>query len=267
MNYPLVSLIMTTYNSQENFRASIESALSQDYPNIEIIVIDGGSTDDTLNLIKEYSEKISKGAAKCSFKWVSEPDNGIYDAMNKGICMANGEIIAVFNDLFSCTNAISTFAKMIYSNGCDAVHSDLAYISGNRWVRYWHMPKGNLYTGWMPAHPTLYIRREVYDKYGLYETRYSSSSDYEFMIRILKDKSLNIGYIPKVMIKMFYGGTSSNGIKGYSKNIKEAYLALHDNDMYFPCIIIFCRILRTIWQYKTAAKAQKEIEGVDGNNF
>ncbi|SEP95607.1 glycosyltransferase family 2 protein [Butyrivibrio sp. TB] len=258
-----VSLIMTTYNCHDQFLISIESALAQDYPDIELVIVDGGSTDGTVDLIREYADKISKDREKYgnfTCKWISEPDKGIYDGMNKGIGMSSGDIIAVFNDEFTCRDAVSNYVHILEDGNYDAVHSDLVYADGDVWKRYWHMPNGNLRLGWMPAHPTLYIRREVYDRYGLYKTEYRSSSDYEFMIRILADGRLKLGYIPKVLIKMFYGGTSSAGLKGYARNTREAYLSLVNNKVAFPITIIVLRIIRTLHQYRVADKMQKELE-------
>ncbi len=263
MSVKKVSLIMTTYNSHDNFKKSIDSALSQDYPNIELVIVDGGSTDGTVDLIKEYVSVIENEKSvynNFSVIWISEKDDGIYDGMNKGIRMSSGNVIAVFNDAFTCRDAISQFMHIIDVGNFDAVHSDLVYADGDKLKRYWHMPNGNIRLGWMPAHPTLYIKREIYEKYGLYNTMYRSSSDYEFMIRILRDGTLKLGYIPKVLIKMFYGGTSSAGIGGYVWNAKEAYQALINNKIMFPRTIILCRIFRTVWQYIMASSIQQKIK-------
>lgn len=263
MKTKTVSLIMTTYNCHDNFKKTIESALAQDYEAIELIIVDGASTDGTVDIIREYAKRIETDRLSYpnfTIKWISEKDNGIYDGMNKGIKMSSGDIIAVFNDQFTTDHAVTTYVDMLEMGDYDAVHSDLVYIDGDKWKRYWHMPGGNIHSGWMPAHPTLYIRRSVYDQYGLYKTQYRSSSDYEFMIRILKDGTLKLGYVPSILIKMFYGGTSSAGIKGYFNNTVEAYQALSDNKVRFPLIIIIMRILRTLGQYFLAPRMQRKIE-------
>lgn len=255
-----MSLIMTTYNSHDNFTKSIESALAQDYPSIELVIVDGGSTDGTVDIIKRYATLVENSVntyKNFTIVWISEKDEGIYDGMNKGIRMASGDVIAVFNDEFTCTDAVSKYIRTLNEGDYDAVHSDLIYAVGDTMKRYWHMPNGSIYLGWMPAHPTLYIRREIYDRYGLYKTKYRSSSDYEFMIRILRDGTLKLGYIPEVLIKMFYGGTSSAGIKGYGRNTKEAYQALVSNEVAFPVFVIICRIIRTLWQYFFASWIQR----------
>ena len=248
-----VSLIMTTFNCIDHFRMSIESALAQDYPNVELVIVDGGSTDGTMELIRQYADTYADNAAR-SIKWISERDNGIYDGMNKGIMMSTGDIIAVFNDLYTCENAITKMVDAIDENDYDGAHADLVYMDGNICKRYWHMGQGNLHFGWMPAHPTLYLKREVYLKYGMYNLKYHSSSDYEFMIRILKGKKrVRLNYIPEVLVSMYYGGTS-NGLKGYPRNILEAYLALAHNHVMFPMMAILCRTFRTFVQYRKAVK-------------
>ena len=243
-----VSLIMTTYNCREHFEKSIRSALLQDYPNLEIVIVDGGSTDGTVEIIQYHAENNADKTKK--IVWKSEPDKGIYDGMNKGILMSTGEVIAVFNDLFTCNDAISKMMRVLQEGNCQGVHADLAYMDGDVCKRLWHMGQGNIHTGWMPAHPTLYLRREIYESYGLYDLKYQSSSDYEFMVRILKNGKVRLAYLPEVMIHMFYGGTSNNGIKGYPRNIWEAYKILLHHHILFPMTAILLRVIRTMKQYR-----------------
>ena len=288
-----VSLIMTTYNSRETFRQSLASALSQDYPDLELVIKDGGSTDGTLELSRESAAKHD------NIVWKSCPDTGIYDGMNQGIEMSSGDVIAVFNDLFTCTDAVSKLARPLAGAGStdhngtddstagsnpdsdpgseiasnpapditsdaapdtsevgsvpeyDGVHSDLAYMQGDHVVRRWKMGEGKITDGWMPAHPTLYLRREVYEKYGLYDTSYWTSADYEFMVRILGKNQVKLAYVPEELIHMFYGGTSNGGFKGYLRNTREAYKALKANEMPHPAEIILKRILKTLKQFRS----------------
>lgn len=248
-----VSLLMTTYNCKDHFKQSIRSALSQDYPNLEIVICDSASTDGTLEEILDISEavRIDKdgryfGKTIC---WISEKDQGIYDGLNKGLDLSTGDIIAVFNDLFASRSAISQYVKAIVDNKADGAHSDLIYMDGERCVRYWRSGQGSIRFGWMPAHPTLYLRRSVYEKYGKYNLKYKSSSDYDFILRIFKGGNLKLAYIPRVLIRMYYGGTSSAGLKGYWRNIREAYQALYNNQIAFPIAVIFLRIVRTSKQF------------------
>ena len=251
-----VSLIMTTYNCRDHFAKSIESAVLQDWEDMELVIVDGGSTDGTLELIQKYAEIYPDTGKKGKYiHWISEPDNGIYDGMNKGIQMATGDVIAVFNDLFCGHDAVTKLMQaMNEEKGCMGVHADLVYMDGTVCKRYWHMGQGNIHTGWMPAHPTLYLRKEIYETFGLYDIKYRSSADYEYMIRILKHKEVKLAYVPQVLISMFYGGTSNNGITGYPRNIYEAYLALVHNHVAFPITAILLRVLKTFRQYYNAAQ-------------
>ena len=249
---PTVSLIMTTYNCADHFRKSMDSLLAQDYPAMEIVVVDGGSEDGNLDLIRELEEKV-KTRAGWTLCWISEPDRGIYDGMNKGIRMASGDFIAVFNDLFACTDAVSRMIGAVLENpGCIGAHADLLYFdeATGRVVREWKMGEGDIHSGWLPAHPTLYLKKEVYEAYGLYDLSYRSSSDYEFMVRVLKDRSNRLAYVPEVIIRMFYGGTSNSGFFGYFRNTMEAWSALRHNKVPFAGFIIVLRILRTMAQFR-----------------
>lgn len=240
-----VSLILTTYNCKENLQKTLKSLEEQDYPEIEIIIKDGKSTDGTLALIQDFASRHG------NVKWVSEKDSGIYDAMNQGYQMSTGDIIAYFNDTFVGKDAVSKFVKAIENGGddCMGVHADLVYVEGNKVIRYWRMGQGKISQGWMPGHPTLYLKREVYEKFGLYDTSFVSSSDYEFMVRILKDDQLKLAYIPEVLISMFYGGTSSGGIKGYWRNVKEAYYSLKKNNVKNAWLVILKRVWKVSLQF------------------
>lgn len=248
--YPKVSLILTTYNSEENLPTTLSSIESQDYPNIEVVIKDGGSTDKTLEIIEDFQKRHSDlspeaGRAGISVVVKSEKDSGIYDAMNRGIELSSGEIIACFNDRFTCNDAISKLVRALQSDDgkYDAVHADLVYAEGDKIIRTWHMGQGSIKKGWMPGHPTLYVRRSVYERYGLYKTDYKIAADYEFMVRILKDKTLKLNYVEESLISMYYGGTSSSSLASYIKSFGEGFRALRENHI-FPAF--FITVLRTI---------------------
>lgn len=241
-----VSLILTTYNSGDNLIRTLKSIEQQDYPQIEIDIKDGGSTDDTIKIIKEY-EYMSRNKVK----WVTEPDDGIYDAMNQGYKISEGDIIVFFNDLFLQNNVISKMVKLIESNsGCVGAHADLIYATDEKVIRYWKMGRQkSLYTGWMPGHPTLFLKREVYKKYGLFNSRYKIAADYEFMIRFLKDKENRIAYLPETIIQMYYGGTSTNNVGSYFLSMKEGYDALKENKIKGAMLVNALRAFRVLWQF------------------
>lgn len=242
-----VSLILTTYNCQDNLRKTLDSIEKQDYPNLEIIIKDGGSTDKTLDIIREYQQNshleiISK----------SEKDKGIFDAMNQGYALCTGEIVAFFNDVFLDNSAITKLVNAMNTpdGGYVGAHADLVYREGERVIRKWHMGEGNIYQGWLPGHPTLYLRREIYEKYGLYDAAFRIGADYEFMIRFLKDKTNKIAYVPETLVSMFYGGTSSNGLSSYLKSLAEGHRALKKNKIPAAWLVDIKRTIRVLLQFR-----------------
>lgn len=241
---PKVSLILTSYNCRENIKQTLKSIEKQDYPQVEVVIVDGGSTDGTVETIKKYAEK-----TKYSCKWISEKDNGIYDAMNKGYGLSQGDIIAFFNDLFLKRNAVSLMVNAIINENADGAHADLVYAVDNKVKRYWHMGEGNIRQGWMPGHPTLYLKREVYERFGLYDISYKCSADYEFMVRILKDNAIKLAYVPVTTIKMFYGGTSNQSFSNYLVSLKEGHRALVSNGVRWAWWIDFRRTVRVYIQF------------------
>lgn len=245
-----VSLILTTYNSKDNLGKTLNSIEKQDYPNIEVVIKDGGSTDGTLDVIREYQEK-----SKLAIISVSKSDKGIYDAMNQGYELSSGDVIVFFNDVFSTSDVVSKMIKKMESINPDTgeeyvgVHADLVYVEGDKVIRKWHMGEGNIYQGWMPGHPTLFLKREIYEKYGLYRTDFKIAADYEFMVRFLKDKENKLIYLPETIIEMFYGGTSTVGLKSYIESFKEGYRALKINGIGFAFGITGFRTLRVLRQF------------------
>ena len=248
-----VSLILTTYNCVDHFQKTMESIAAQDYPDIEVIIKDGCSTDGTLDEIKKYAQRF-----KYPVIWRSRRDAGIYDAINQGYEMTTGDIIAVFNDLYTRPDAVSLLVGSIRQENADGVHADLIYATDNKVKRYWHMGQGKISQGWMPGHPTLYLRREVYEKYGLYDISYTCSADYEFMVRILKDGNCKLAYVPEILIRMYYGGTSTADKSAYFISVKESYRALRSNKIRFPVIIIFLRTLRVMMQFARVRCVDRE---------
>lgn len=252
---PKVSLILTSYNCENNIERTLESIEMQTYPAIEIVVVDGGSADGTIEVIKRFARK-----TKYECKWITEKDNGIYDAMNKGYYLSSGEIIAFFNDLFLTKDAVSLMVEAIYKENTDGAHADLIYATDKKVKRYWRMGQGKIRRGWMPGHPTLYLKREVYEKYGVYDDKYKCSADYEFMVRILKDNEVKLAYVPETIICMYYGGTSTGGLKNYVLSLKEAHKALVDNGVKYSLCIDVIRTIRVMLQFASAGRYKKLIE-------
>ena len=249
MNRKKVSLILTTYNCKENLLKTLKSIEEQDYPNIEVCIADSCSTDGTLEVIKQYAK-----TSKNRVVYKSEKDSGIYDGINKSIQMSTGDYLEIMNDEYTCMDAISKLVEAIEK--ADAVagaHADLVYKEGDVVRRYWKMGNGSLYSGWMPGHPSLLLKREIYEKYGLYNTSYICSADYEFMIRFLKDGN-KLAYVPETLISMFYGGTSTSTAASYTTSIKEALRALRENGVHFRLIITGLRTLRVLGQFARGGK-------------
>lgn len=252
-NIKTVSLILTTYNSEENLEKTLASIEKQDYPFIEVLIKDGGSTDRTLHIIDVYA-KISK----YTVKWRTGGDNGIYDAMNQGYQMATGDIIVFFNDLFQERTAVSEMIQTIEADpDCVGAHADLVYATEEKVIRYWKMgPQKSLYLGWMPGHPTLFLKREIYERYGLYNPDYRIAADYEFMIRFLKDKDNHLAYLPETIIRMYYGGTSTGSPGSYLLSLKEGHRALKENGIKGAFIIDLLRTGRVLLQFIVKRKGK-----------
>lgn len=239
------SIITATYNDVDNLKKTLDSILSQTYKNYEWIVMDGGSSDGTIELLREYEGKFGK-----RLRWYSESDKGIYDALNKGILKAEGDVIGMMYDKFANKHCLSAIAKTMLEKNVDGVYGDLIYIDeNNNVVRKWKMGKGTIREGWMAAHPTLYLKKEVYGKWGLYDISYKNGADYEFEIRILEKGGINLEYIPRVLVHMFYGGTSTGGAGAYLRSFAESVSALRKNNIRPAVLISMLRSVRVIFQF------------------
>lgn len=239
-----VSLILSTYNCKENLLKTFKSIEEQDYPNIEVCISDSCSTDGTLEAIKNYAD-----SSKHSVVYKSEKDSGIYDGINRSIQMSSGDYLEIMNDEYTCIDAISKLVEAIEkTEGVVGSHADLVYKEGDAVRRYWKMGNGSIYRGWMPGLPSLMLKREIYDKYGLYNKDYTCSADYEFMIRFLKDDN-KLAYVPETLISMFYGGTSTGTANSYMTSIKEVLRALKENGVRGRLVITGLRTLRVLWQF------------------
>ena len=245
-----ISIITPTYNSEKTLRNTIKSVIQQDYSDIEHIIVDGGSTDGTLDIIQEYNEHISK--------YTSEPDHGIYDAMNKGIAMATGDVVGILNsdDFFESDDVISTIVGTMKNNlALDGVHADLYYVdplNTNRIIRYWHTrpyPSKGFLTGWHPAHPTFYVRRSCYEKYGAFRLDMPLSADFELMLRFIQCRGINIQHIDKVFVRMCVGGATSKNIMSILRGIKQCRKAFLVNGLNAPLLYPIYRLFPKLSQY------------------
>jgi glycosyltransferase involved in cell wall biosynthesis len=224
-----ISIITVVFNNAPHISDAIKSVLTQDYPFIEYVIIDGGSTDGTLDVIEKYREQISI--------FLSEKDQGIYDAFNKGIRLASGEVVGFLHsdDLFAHRGVITSIAQRLNSKNADVVYGDLDYIHAyevNRVVRHWRagpFTLGRLRFGWMPPHPTVYARREIYECLGDFDLSYRIAADYDYMLRMFSNEDLRIDYLPEILVKMRLGGASNRNLSNIVRKSIEDYRALKNN--------------------------------------
>lgn len=252
----VISIITATYNSAKTVRDTFKSVLLQNYKNYEYIVVDGGSKDGTVDIISEY-EQLFGGR----MRWISEPDKGIYDAMNKGIKMATGNVVGILNsdDFYTTSNVLSTVVATLKNDSLDAVYGDIHYVNVsdlNKCVRYYSSKPFHrcwMRLGFMPAHPSFYCRREVYVKYGAFDISYKVAADFENLLRLIFVNKIKIAYIPKDFVTMRTGGASSSGIRSHKQIMKDHLRALKENGIYSN---IFLLSLRYVYKMYEVAKTR-----------
>lgn len=243
-----ISIITASFNSAKTIRDTLESVKSQEYANVEHLIIDGLSSDETMNIVSEYPN-VSKA--------ISEKDNGIYDAMNKGVKLATGDIIGILNsdDVYIDNKVLQEVMELFRDETVDACYADLQYVDEadiNKMVRNWKSGKFNknsfLY-GWMPPHPTLFVRRRVYTKVGFFNVGFKCSADYEFMLRVFVRHDFNIRYLPRVTVKMRTGGISNASLKHRIHANKEDRLAWKINNLKPYFFTLYLKPIRKIFQF------------------
>lgn len=226
-----ISIITICYNAEKTLESALKSVREQDYPDIEHIVIDGASNDGTLAIAERYKEGLAV--------LVSEKDRGIYDAMNKGIALATGDVIGILNadDYYKHPQVLSRVAAVMQEGGLDALYADVEYFRDDapdrvvrRYSSRWFHPSRIPY-GWMPAHPTLFLKREIYNRFGSFKTDYRIAADYEFIARIFYRTSLKYRYLPEVLVRMRMGGISTGGLKNTMLLNEEVLRACRENSV------------------------------------
>lgn len=243
-----ISVITASYNSAATIADTLKSVAQQDHQDIEHIIIDGASKDDTMQIVESFTHVSQK---------FSEKDKGIYDAMNKGIQKASGDIVAILNsdDFYSSSNVLSEVAKLFEDPAVQAVYGDLQYVDQNdtsKIKRYWKAGKfahHKFLYGWMPPHPSFFVRKEVYDKVGLFNTDLRTSADYELMLRILMKHRLHAAYLPMVLVKMREGGLSNSSFKHRLKANREDRLAWKLNGLKPYFFTLYLKPIRKIFQF------------------
>lgn len=207
-----ISIITVTYNSAETVEDTIKSVIGQTYPDIEYIIVDGLSKDNTLEIVNKYRSKIARV--------ISEKDKGIYDAINKGVDLATGEVVAILNsdDLYNHETVIASVMKTFTDTGADAVYGDLVYVDRKdtgRVTRTWKSgiyKEGKFLKGWMPPHPSFFVKRWCYQRYGKFHTHFKTSADYELMLRFIHVNKIKLAYLSDILVRMRLGGQSNVSI-------------------------------------------------------
>lgn len=247
MQGPKISIITVAYNAQNTIERCINSVLQQSFENIEYIIIDGESTDDTCRIIDKYRANIDL--------FVSEPDNGVYDAMNKGIALATGDVIGTINadDFFADNNVLYNIAKVFAEQDTAILYGDLDYVNPNdKVIRKWRSgqySKGMFNWGWMPPHPTFYCKKSIFEKLGVYKLDYGSAGDYELMLRFIHLNNISTYYLNKVLIKMVAGGISNKSLGNRVKAMRFDLKAMRNNNIFLPMVAILFKPLRKIAQF------------------
>lgn len=224
-----VSIITVCFNNAVTIRDTIESVASQTYQDIEYIVIDGASQDETVAVVREYSDTVTH--------LVSERDEGIYDAMNKGIRLATGGVVGMINadDFYASSSVIERVVEAFSQDQVGACFGDLCYVdpeNTHRIVRYWkagQYRKGAFSRGWCPPHPTFFVRRQVYGEFGAFDKRYAIAADFEFMMRVMERGAVKTAYIPEVLVNMRLGGTTNRSIANIVRQNREILMALREH--------------------------------------
>ena len=246
---PKISIITVAFNSVKTIQDTIESILLQDYKNIEYIIIDAGSSDGTVEIIKSFGDKITY--------FISESDHGIYDGMNKGIKAASGDLIGILNsdDFYPNNFILSNVAKTFVNNQCDAVYGDLVYVrdyNKNKIVRYWQAGDYSalkIKNGWMLPHPTFFVKKSIYDRFGLYNTELKRAADYEMILKLLYKQNISVKYIPMILVNMRMGGASNSSLMNRIKANKEDGLAWTKNQLNKPMFIRIKKPLQKVRQF------------------
>lgn len=247
-----ISIITPSYNSVKTISDTINSIISQTHQDIEYLVIDGASKDETVAIVSEYQKKFP-------IRLISEKDAGIYDAMNKGVKMATGDIVGILNsdDFYYDNNVLSKINNVFKNNpDVDAVYGDLIYVDQDditKQTRYWksgEYKESKINGGWIIPHPTFFVRREVYERSSkIFDTSFSLAADYEFILRSLKVNKIRVKYLPEIIVKMRAGGASGSSLKQRIKGWKELRRAWTVNSLPVPAFFIIRRVAGKISQF------------------
>jgi glycosyltransferase len=241
-----ISVITVVLNRADTIRTTIESVINQSYDNIEYIIIDGGSTDGTMDIVHSYKDKIDV--------IISEKDNGIYDAMNKGLSFASGDIVGFLNadDHYANSLVLEKVAEKFKGNNIDAVFGDTVFVDEkNKVIRYWKVGKFKRFKiklGWMPPHTTFFVKRNIFHQCGGFDSSYSISGDYELAVRLLWKFNIAVSYIPEVLVNCRLGGATNKDIKSLIRSSMEVYRVIKTHKI-GGILTLIIRLLSRIPQF------------------
>ncbi len=236
-----ISLITVTFNSESTLSNTIESVLSQTYPDIEYIIVDGLSRDKTVEIIKEYEPRFEG-----RMQWISEKDKGLYDAMNKGVRMATGDVVGILNsdDFFTSEDVLEKVVQG-FTDEVDAVYGDIHFVNPEdlkKCVRYYSSKvfrRGLMRLGFLPAHPSFYCRRELFGRYGVYRTDFRIAADFDLLLRYIYKHRIRTRYLPVDMVTMRTGGASTESMGSRWKGLNEQLQSLRENGVW-SCKALLC---------------------------
>lgn len=218
----VISVVISTFNSGNTLRDTLESVLRQGYRDVEVIVVDGGSSDNTMEIVREY-----EGRFEGRLRWISEPDRGLYDAMNKGIALATGDVVGILNsdDFYTSDDVLERVAREI--DGVDAVYGDIHFVDPDdltKCVRYYSsrsFRRWQMRLGFMPAHPSFYCRRHVYQSLGAFDLQFKVAADFEQLLRLIYVNRISTKYIPMDFVTMRTGGASTSGLQSHKAILRD----------------------------------------------
>ncbi len=245
-----ISIVTICYNSSRTIARTIESVLSQNNVCLEYLIIDGASKDNTVEIVESYRNRFEK--KRIAYIVKSEPDKGIYDAMNKGVQLASGEIIGILNsdDYYSAPDILSTVVNSFTEYKTDTLYGDLLYVKDNKPFRYWKSGNQQSFkSGWMPPHPSFFVKKDVYEKYGLFRLDCGTAADYELMLRFLEKNKVSSIWINKLFTYMDAGGASGANLVAYKKAHGNDIKAWACNELHRPFFCIWLKKLRKLKQF------------------
>ena len=246
-----ISIITATYNSAKTVKDTFESVLRQSYNDYEYLIVDGASKDETMTVVKEYESRFEG-----RLRYISEPDKGLYDAMNKGLKMATGDVVGILNsdDFYTSDDALQTIADAFNANDIDATYGDIHFVNDDdltKMVRYYSssvFKRSYMRFGLMPAHPSFYCKKSVYEKYGYFDTSYRVAADFENLLRLIFINKIKTLYIPKDFVTMRTGGASTAGFGSRRQIMRDHLRAMKQNGVYSNMFLLSLRYFYKIYE-------------------